>query len=97
MTITAGAAEAKTAIAIAAPRRLPLCTNAIANRVRIARETTPPHLAPLTDDWLTMMRWRRASSACSTDLTISCWAAGTIGAQAERQRLEICKRLRRGG
>jgi hypothetical protein len=33
----------------------------------------------------------------SDDLLLGDCLAGTIGAQAERQRLEICKRLRRGG
>ena len=45
MTIATDAAEAKSAIAIAAVRRLPLCTNAIASRVRTASEITAAHLA----------------------------------------------------
>lgn len=63
MSIAAAAAKANSAIAIAAVTRLPQCTNAIAIRVRTAKLITAPHLASLTADWLTMMRWRRASSA----------------------------------
>ena len=59
MTITDDAAEAKTAIAIAAPRRLPTVYERDREQGEDRQETTPPHLAPSTDDWLTMMRWRR--------------------------------------
>jgi hypothetical protein len=64
-------ADAKSPRAIAAARRLPLCTNAIATSVSAPTRITPIHFTQLTLDSLKMMRWRRASSAFCRDATIS--------------------------
>ena len=70
-TIEMATAAAKSPVAVAAAALLSQCTIAIAIRSTPAMAMRPIHFTQLIDERLTMIRWRRASSACSSEATIS--------------------------